>query len=67
MKKIWYILFAAVFFLACLVPSVGMLIAGPAPAAANEIPAAKPKLTRVDGSFNPEVLTQVQNYVRKAV
>ncbi len=63
MKKIWYILFTAVFFLACLVPSVGMLIAGPAPAAANEIPAAKPKLTKVDGSFNPEVLSQVQNYV----
>ena len=63
MKKAWYILFTAVFFLACLVPSVGMLVKGPAPAAANEIPAVKPKLTQRDGSFNPEVLSQTQKYM----
>ncbi len=63
MKKIGYVLFAAVFFLACLVPSVGMLVAGPAPAAANEIPAAVPRLTKMDGSFNKNVLSELQNYV----
>ena len=63
MKKVWYILFTAVFFLACLVPSVGMLIAGPAPAAANEIPAPKPRLVSYDGSLNPDVLSQTQKYM----
>ncbi len=63
MKKFWYILFTALFFLACLVPSVGMLIAGPAPTAANEIPAVKPRLVRADGSFNTDVLSQLQTYV----
>lgn len=63
MKKFGYILFAAVFFLACLVPSVGMLLDGPAPAAANEIPAAVPRLTKMDGSFNQNVLSDLQNYV----
>ncbi len=63
MKKFWYVLFAALFFLACLVPSVGMLLEGPAPAAANEIPAAAPRLTKMDGSFNPNVLSDLQNYV----
>ena len=63
MKKFWYMLFAAVFFLACLIPSVGMLIAGPAPAAANEVPAVRPRLTRYDGSFNANVLTEAQNYM----
>ena len=63
MKRFWYILFTVVFFLSCLVPSVGMLIEGPSPAVANEIPAAKPKLFKVDGSFNPDVLSQVQKYM----
>ena len=63
MKKFWYILFTALFFLGCLVPSVGMLIGGPAPAAANEIPAAVPRLTKMDGSFNQNVLSDLQNYV----
>ena len=35
MKKVGYILFTALFFLACLVPSVGMLVKGPAPAGAG--------------------------------
>ncbi len=63
MKKAFYILFTAVFFLACLIPSVGMLINGPAPAAANEIPAAVPRLTGADGAFNTKVLSQLQTYV----
>ncbi len=63
MKKFWYGLFAGVFFLACLIPSVGMLLAGPAPAAANEIPAAKPRLVGFDGKFDPDVLSDLQNYM----
>ena len=63
MKKFCYVLFTALFFLVCLVPSVGMLIAGPAPTAANEIPAAVPRLRNMDGSFNQNVLSDLQNYV----
>ena len=63
MKKAFYVLFTAVFFLCCLIPSVGMLIKGPAPAAANEIPAAVPRLTGADGAFNTKVLSQLQTYV----
>ena len=63
MKKIWYILFTALFFLACLVPSVGMAIYGPAPAAANEIPAAKPRLVKFNGGLDADVLSDTQKYI----
>lgn len=63
MRKFWYGLFIGVFFLACLVPSVGMLIEGPAPAAANEIPNPKPRLVGFDGQFDPDVLSDLQSYM----
>ena len=63
MKRIWYILFVAVFFLACLAPSVGMMIAGPSQAAANEAPAAAPKFIRANGAFNENVLSDLQTYM----
>ena len=65
MRRIACILFIALFFLACLVPSVGMLIAGPSEAAANEPPAAAPQLKRFDGSWNADVLTQLRDYLGK--
>ena len=63
MKKFWYIFFVAVFFLMCLIPSVGMVIAGPSEAAANEAPAAAPRLTRANGAFNESVLSDLQTYM----
>ena len=63
MKKFWYGLFVGLFFLACLIPSVGMLIKGPAPAAANEIPNPKPRLVGFDGKFDPDVLSDLQSYM----
>ena len=63
MKKAGYILFTVIFFLACLIPSVGMLIKGPAPAAANELPVAKPAITNMDGTLNTGYLSQLQTYV----
>ncbi len=63
MKKTACIMFSVVFFLLCLIPGVGMLIRGPAPAAANELPAPKPVLIRADGSLNTGYLSQLQNYV----
>ena len=62
-KKFWYILFVAVFFLACLVPSVGMIFAGPSPAAGNEPPAAKPRVIKLNGSFNVNFLSDLQTYL----
>ncbi len=63
MKKTWYILFIALFFLGCLVPSVGMLIDGPSEAAANEPPAVAPKLKNYDGTWNHEVLGDLRDYL----
>ena len=65
MKRFWYILFIALFFLACLVPTVGMLIAGPSEAAANEIPAAVPRVKNFDGSWNRDFFTNLRDYVGK--
>lgn len=63
MKKGIYIIFLALCLFLCLLPSVGMLIKGESMPAANEILAARPKLTNpVDGSFNMEVLAETQNY-----
>ena len=63
MKKTFSILFAALFFLLCLIPSAGLLIAGPSEAAANEAPAAAPRLTTADGGFNTAFFTQLREYV----
>lgn len=63
MKKIWYGLFIGLFFLICLIPLVGMLILGPAAPAANEVPAAKPRLLGLDGEVNLNFLTELQTYV----
>ena len=63
MKKVFCILFTAVFFLLCLVPSVGMLIAGPSEAAANEAPAVAPKLKNYDGSLNAEFFQDLRDYI----
>ena len=63
MKKVLYILFIALFFLGCLVPSVGMLIAGPSEAAANEPPVAAPRIKNFDGSFNMKFFGNLRDYV----
>lgn len=65
MKKTGYIVFIILFFAVCLIPSVGMMIAGPAEAAANEIPAAKPSVRNYDGSWNTDYLSQLQDYIGK--
>ena len=65
MKRIWCIVFTVLFFAACLVPSVGMLIFGPSEAAANEIPAAVPRVKNYDGAVNRSFFTQLRDYVGK--
>ncbi len=63
MKKIWCWIFIAVFFLACLTPLAGLLIKGPGEPAANEVPAAKPRVLDLDGSLNTSFLSELQTYM----
>ena len=63
MKKTLYILFIALFFLGCLVPSVGMAFAGPSEAAANEAPVTAPKLKTYNGEWNGEFLADLRDYI----
>lgn len=65
MKKTGYILFIAVFLLLCLIPSVGLLIVGPAEPAANEVPAALPKVKDRTGSWNTAYFTELRDYIGK--
>lgn len=66
MKKSLLILFIAVFFLGCVTPVVGLALAGPAPAAANEAAVAMPKLLSYDGSLNTEYLSNWDDYLSKS-
>ena len=66
MKKVFYILFITLFFLACLVPSVGILIAGPSEAAANEPPAAVPLLKDFNGTVNTGFFGDLRDYMSNA-
>lgn len=63
MKKLLCIVFIALFFLVCLVPSVGMLLAGPSEAAANEAPAVAPRLRNFDGTINTDVFGDLRDYM----
>ena len=62
-KKVVSLLFVGIFLFLCLVPSVGLLLTGGAEAGANEVLSSKPSLTRRDGSFNPDVLADLGDYV----
>lgn len=62
MRKFGYILFAALFFAVCLIPSVGMLIVGESTSSANEVLAQRPQWTNPDGGFNREVLSDAADY-----
>lgn len=65
MKKTLLILFIALFFLACLVPVVGLCVAGPGAPAANEAQVFAPQLKNWDGSFNENYLRDLSNFVSK--
>jgi len=65
MKKFGYIAFIAVFFALCLIPSVGLLINGPADPAANEAPVTLPKVKSYDGGWNKDYFTGLRDYVGK--
>lgn len=62
MKKYAYLLFTALFFLACLIPGLAMLPLGPSSAAANEHLAPLPKAVQPDGSPNWDLLSDAADY-----
>lgn len=51
------------FLLACLIPSLGMLVLPEEPAAANQALAPPPALTTREGGVNPQVLGELTDYV----
>ncbi len=56
-------LFIIVFFLLCLIPSLGMLVLGPSPLLANETAPKTPSLKTRDGSLNPAFLSEITDYM----
>lgn len=62
-KHNWYQAFTAGFLVLCLVPSAGMLLAGPEEAGGNEVRAAAPALVDGAGTLNTAYLTQLSDYV----
>ena len=63
MKKTISLVFVILFLALCLVPSLGLALTGGSGAAANQVLAAKPALTKKDGSFNKNVLSDFVKYV----
>ncbi len=62
-KRIVSLLFTVIFLLACLTPAAGLVLTGGAKAGANEVLAAKPALTKRDGSINARFLNDLSDYV----
>ena len=62
MKRL-YIIFTAVFLIACLVPSAGMLALGPSEARANEAAPRPPELTAPGGGANTDLLSDTAAYL----
>jgi len=61
-KKTIALVFAALFLVLSLLPSIGMLAFGGSRAAANETLSRLPKLRLEDGSVNPSVLAEATDY-----
>lgn len=63
MKKVGYGIFICLFLILCLFVSVGMLIAGPSEAGANEKLSDAPELKTEEGEWNPDYLNDLQDWV----
>lgn len=64
MKKLRLsVFFIGIFFLLCLIPSLGMLVSGPSPLLANEIAPRTPAFADRDGKLNPNVLSDTTDYI----
>lgn len=62
-RKTLSLLFTVVFMAACLIPILGLMIAGPAEPGANEVLAVKPTLIKRDGSVNWDYLAGLASYI----
>ena len=58
LKKIYI----GLFFLLCLVPSLGIAVFGPSQAAANEVLAQEPSFRTKEGTFNTDVLSDAAEW-----
>lgn len=63
MKKVFSLLFIAIFLALCLVPSVGLLLGHGSGAAANQVLAVMPSPTKKDGSLNTDYPAGLSRYV----
>jgi len=63
MKQFGYRAFIAVFFLLCLIPSVGMLLPDRQETGGNEVLSALPALRDGEGRFNAEYFTELTDYI----
>ena len=61
-KSLTAMIFLLLALALCLVPSVGMLVHGPAEARANESAARAPELTGRDGALNADYLSELADY-----
>lgn len=66
MKKLFHILFTVLFLAACLVPGLGLTLLGPASPGGNETAVPAPALTRPDGSFNVEFLSDAADWFSRS-
>lgn len=64
-KKLAYSAFSALILLLCLIPSLGMLLpAGEDAAGGNQALSRAPSLRDAEGRWNPQYLSQIQDYAR---
>lgn len=63
MKKAYYAVFLGLFLALCLIFSVGLLVAGPAEAGANERLSDAPVLITEDGAVNLDYLSDLSDWV----
>ena len=63
MKKVFYGIFICLFLICCLFTSVGLLVAGPSEAGANEKLSDAPVLKTEDGAWNANYLNDLQDWV----
>lgn len=63
MKKVFSLIFVAAFLLLSVTLSLGILVAGPSEAGANEVLSKEPALFDKDGNFNTNILSDVSAWV----
>lgn len=62
-KRFSSLLFVGAFLALCLLPTAGLLLWGASETVANEPPAAAPSFQKWDGSFNPDVLSDLADWL----